>query len=131
VGGFRYHLFSYSVGTIGSFPEVGSGGTGRGADYLPQVMLRLRMSGVILKLPLTPCDLYRYNCFCTGKRIVGGPSHRRLGLSPGLGCVGCVEDKVALGQVLPLSVLFCQCSILMYLSPTNVAIFIVFLKVKT
>jgi hypothetical protein len=82
------------------------------------------MSGGTLKLPPTPYDVCRYNFFCTGKWLFGGPLQRRPGLSPGLVCVGCVVEKVALGQVLPLWALFRQWSILMYLSPTNLAIFL-------
>ena len=67
MGGFGDQPFSYSVGTIGSFPEGGCGETERGADHLPRVMLRLRMSGSRLKLPLTPYDVYRYNFYCTDK----------------------------------------------------------------
>lgn len=66
VGGFGEHLLSYSMGTKGSFPEGGFGGTGRGTDHLPY-MLRLRMGGGILKLPLTPYDVYRDNFFRKGK----------------------------------------------------------------
>jgi hypothetical protein len=82
------------------------------------------MSVGTLKLPLTPYDVCRYNFFCTGKWLFGGPLQWRPGLSPGLVCVGCVVEKVALGQAFPLSALLRQWSILMYLSPTNLAIFL-------
>ena len=60
MGGFGDEPFSYSMGTIGSFPEGECGETERGADHLPHVMLRLRMSGGRLKLPLTLYDVYSY-----------------------------------------------------------------------
>lgn len=58
MGGFGDEPFSSSMGTIGSFPEGECGETKRGADHLPHVMLRLRMSGGRLKLPLTLYDVY-------------------------------------------------------------------------
>jgi hypothetical protein len=82
------------------------------------------MSGSTLKFSLTPYDVCRYNFFCTGKWLFGDPLQRRPGLSTGLVCVGCVVEKVALRQSFRLSALFRQWSVLMYLSTTNLAIFV-------
>ena len=57
-----------------------------------------------------------YTSFVQASDYSAAPSQRRPGLSPGLVCVGCVVDKVTLGQVFPLSALFRQRSIVMYLS---------------
>jgi hypothetical protein len=129
VGGFGDHPFSYSMGNIGSFPE---GGCGESEWSWP---LTSRYAEVKNEWRYTETSPYSLWCvqvqFLLYRQVIfRRPLTAEVRVEPRTSLCGMCCRQVALGQVFPLSALFRQWSILMYLSPTNLAIFSSFWSFK-